>query len=273
LGIRDVIWESDPQGYTHGWGDLHLKPRDAAKIGYLWLNGGVWEGRQIISAAWVKDAVKVHSTTGMKDDYGYGWWVSKDSYFALGRGGQHIKVYPSWNVIVVTTAGGLDYSQIDPFLAAALINPDKPLPANPAGVAKLNAMLTALVQAPAPQPVAPLPATAKAISGKTYVFTRNPAEVETLSLDFNDSAQAILRMKRQGMDDIWPIGLDGSYRLSPSGQGLRGYWADSQTFVFEIFDIGQSTRRLRFEDDRLVIDLPELGIRFEGPPKKILRPL
>ena len=40
LGIREVFWESDPQGYTHGWGDLYLTPRDAAKIGYLWLNTG-----------------------------------------------------------------------------------------------------------------------------------------------------------------------------------------------------------------------------------------
>jgi CubicO group peptidase (beta-lactamase class C family) len=41
LGIQDAVWESDPQGYTHGWGDLHLKPRDAAKLGYLWLSNGV----------------------------------------------------------------------------------------------------------------------------------------------------------------------------------------------------------------------------------------
>ena len=77
LGIHEVIWEADPQGYTHGWGDLHLKPRDAAKIGYLWLNNGVWEGKQIVSAAWVEDSVKAHSDGGA-DDYGYGWWVSED---------------------------------------------------------------------------------------------------------------------------------------------------------------------------------------------------
>ena len=58
LGIQEVIWESDPQGYTRGWGDIHLLPKDAAKIGYLWLNNGVWDGKQIVSADWVKDAVK-----------------------------------------------------------------------------------------------------------------------------------------------------------------------------------------------------------------------
>lgn len=43
LGIRDVIWLTDPQGYTHGWSDLYLHPRDVAKLGYLWLNKGTWQ--------------------------------------------------------------------------------------------------------------------------------------------------------------------------------------------------------------------------------------
>ena len=51
LGIHEVFWQTDPQGYTDGWGDLYLKPRDTAKIGYLWLNNGAWDGKQIVSAA------------------------------------------------------------------------------------------------------------------------------------------------------------------------------------------------------------------------------
>jgi len=263
LGIREVIWESDPQGYTHGWGDLHLKPRDAAKLGYLWLNNGVWEGKQIVSAAWVQDSVKAQSKTG-QDDYGYGWWVSPDAYYAMGRGGQNIKVMSSLNAVVVTTGGGFDYDQVAPFLKAALIDPGQPLPSNPEGVAHLDAVLTALVQAPDPYPLGPLPDTAKTISGKTYVFGANSADVETLSLEFNDTAEATLYMKRQGNDEIWPIGLDGKYRLSSDGLGLRGYWADPQTFIIEIFQVGLSTLRLHFEDDRVEFSSPELGLRFEG---------
>jgi hypothetical protein len=58
--------------------------------------------------------------------------------------------------------------------------------------------------------------------------------------------------------------LDGKYRISPIGQGLRGYWADTQTLVIEVFEDGLSTRWLRFEDDRVEISSPELGLRFEG---------
>ena len=125
-------------------------------------------------------------------------------------------------------------------------------------------MLTALVQAPNPYPLGPLPDTAKTISGKTYVFGANSADVETLSLEFNDTAEATLYMKRQGNDEIWPIGLDGKYRLSSDGLGLRGYWADPQTFIIEIFQVGLSTLRLHFEDDRVEFSSPELGLRFEG---------
>jgi len=263
LGIRQVSWRADPQGYTRGWGDLYLKPRDAAKIGYLWLNGGVWEGKRIVSAAWVEDSVKAHSQGGM-DEYGYGWWVSDDGYYAFGRGGQNIKVYPSRNAIVVTTASGFDYDQINPLLKAAFVDPSQPLPANPANVVKLDTVLTALAQPAEAPPVGAVPDTAQAISGKTYVFEPNAVDIATLRLDSNDIAEVTLYMKLEGVDVVWPIGLDGKYRMASSGQALRGYWADSQTFVIEVFEDGPSILRLHFEDDRVEINSPEQGLRFEG---------
>lgn len=263
LGIRDVYWESDPQGYTHGWGDLHLKPHDAAKLGYLWLNKGVWEGVQIVPADWVEDAVTAQSQGG-GDDYGYGWWVSDDTYFALGRGGQYIKIYPALNAIVVLTGAGIDYDQIAPLLDTAFSDPNNSLPANPEGVAQLDAALRALAQAPTPHPPGALPDTARAISGKTYLFGPNAADVETLRIEFKDPTKATLSMRRQGSDEIWPIGLDGEYRLSSDGRGIRGYWEDPKTFVIEVFEIGLSTRRLHFEDDRLEISSLAEGLRFEG---------
>jgi CubicO group peptidase (beta-lactamase class C family) len=252
LGIQEVIWESDPQGYTHGWGDLHLKPRDAAKLGYLWLNMGVWDGEQIVSASWVEDAVKPHNPAG-NDDYGYGWWVSEDSYYAFGRGGQNIKVVPGLNAVVVTTGSGFEYDQITPYLVAAVIDPAKPLPENPTGVDQLDNALAALKKLPPPLPVGLLPDTALAISGKTYVFGPISADVNTLSLEFNDSPEATMYLKRQGSNVIWKIGLDNKYRLSSDGLELRGYWEDSQTFIIEVFEVGLRTVHLYFTEDRVQI--------------------
>ncbi len=265
LGIQEGAWEADPQGYTHGWGDLHLKPQDAAKLGYLWLQGGNWDGRQIISSAWTTAAAQAHSRlVGNEYGYGYGWWVSPIDYYATGRGGQFVRVIPTLNAIVVTTAGNLDFNEIQPFLVGLLIKSSKPLPANPAGVARLDAVLTQLVQSAAPQPVASLPGSARAISDKAYTFAPNATGVTRLSLEFNDPAEAKISLTQYGMVLNWPIGLDGRYRPSPDGRELRGYWQDSQTFILQIFDVGQVDYELRFDGDRVEFASPQQGWTLKG---------
>jgi CubicO group peptidase (beta-lactamase class C family) len=261
LGIHDVVWQSDPQGYTHGWSDLWLNPRDAAKIGYLWLNNGVWEGRQIVPTDWVTDSVKPHTQTGQKDAYGYGWWVSSDSYSAQGRGGQNIKIYPALNGIVVVTGAGVDFDQIGLLLTAAFIDPQKPLTENPTGVAELDALLSKLLKGFASQPITSLPETARAISGKTYGCDANPAGVSSLRFEFNDLTVANMYMKQSNQDLVWPIALDGKYRMGPEGL-TRGYWEDSQTFVIQLFDIGQLTRRLHFDEEMLNVEISESALTF-----------
>jgi CubicO group peptidase (beta-lactamase class C family) len=75
LGITDVYWPADPQGYTHGWGDLCLHPHDMARLGSLFLHEGKWRDRQIISKDWISAATSTKIATGpdREDDYGYGW--------------------------------------------------------------------------------------------------------------------------------------------------------------------------------------------------------
>jgi hypothetical protein len=250
-----------------------------AKIGYLWLHQGVWEGKQVVSRAWVAEAVKAQINIDEEDDYGYGWWVPTDggAYKASGRGGQVINVAPALNAIVVTTGGGFEYDEIDPFLLAAFIDPNKALPANPAGVAQLDAALTAVVQPPPPTAVAPLPATAQAITGKTFVFAPNPTQMATMQIEFGDPAEAILHITYAGSDPrvIWPIGLDGVYRISTGAydlpQGLRGAWIDAQTFVTEYDNIANNDHaqlRFHFAGDRVAVAVQEtaheLGVQFEG---------
>jgi CubicO group peptidase (beta-lactamase class C family) len=279
LGIDEVIWPSDPQGFNHGWGDLYLHHHDMAKIGYLWLNQGVWEGKQIVSRAWVEESVKPQINIDEEDDYGYGWWVptSGGTYKASGRGGQVINVAPALNALVVTTGGGFEYDEIDPFLIAALVDPSKALPANPTGVAQLNAALTAVVQPPPPTAVAPLPATAQTITGKTFVFAPNPTQMETMRIEFDDTAEASLHITYAGSDQMvtWPVGLDGVYHFFTGKydlpQGLRGTWVDEQTFVCEYDNIANNDHaqlRFHFDGDRVAVEVQEtaheLGVQFEG---------
>jgi CubicO group peptidase (beta-lactamase class C family) len=267
MGIHEWIWESDPQGYTLGSGDLDLLPRDAAKLGYLWLSGGVWEGRQIVPADWVKEAVTPHLHADGEDDYGYGWWVSEDSYWALGRGGQHVKVYPAYNAIFVVTAAEFDFDQLEPMLGASFKGADGPLPANPQGVAALEGAVRSIAQPAEPFPTGPLPAMAYSVSGVRYEFgadAANKLDLTALTFLFDDASDATLIMQHREGEETWPIGLQGAFRFTADGQAVRGYWSDENTFVLSIFDIGQQTYVARFEGSGLILTSQNVAGTFEA---------
>jgi CubicO group peptidase (beta-lactamase class C family) len=266
LGIKEPIWPSDPQGYTHGWGDLHLLPEDAAKIGYLWANGGMWDGRQVVSRHWVEDSVKVQMKTGQGDDYGYGWWLPRDSatgeYAAVGRGGQRIAVHRAVNLVLVVTGEGLEPSNATDLLAPALVDRDHALPANASGAESLTAALAAIEQAQV-HPVPPLPPTARQISGKTWSFDTNDMHLKTVQLAFDEPSEGVIRIAfTDGSPSLsGRIGLDGAYRLGPGRTGLpagfRGSWTDDATFTLDFDEIADNHSYLlgfHFERDRLTLE-------------------
>ena len=96
-------------------GGFHLTSRDMLKFGQLYLNGGVWNGKQIISEYWVEESFKKHVQLQDRDkvDYGYLWWhdtytvneKSFESIEARGSGGQRIFIIPELETTVVITAG------------------------------------------------------------------------------------------------------------------------------------------------------------------------
>jgi CubicO group peptidase (beta-lactamase class C family) len=106
LGLSQVQWETDAAGIPIGGWGLQLTPREMAKLGYLYLHNGQWDGQQVVSAAWVENATRTHTGTGGSLGYGYQWWTvpSLGAYTALGRYGQTIMVVPASDLVIVTTA-------------------------------------------------------------------------------------------------------------------------------------------------------------------------
>jgi CubicO group peptidase (beta-lactamase class C family) len=105
LGIDDYVWPSSPEGVTDGWGNLRLRPRDVAKLAFLYLHHGRWNGRTILPAGWVTSS----TTDRIADpayEYGYQWWLDRaDGYaFMSGRFGQTAIVAPRADLVVVITA-------------------------------------------------------------------------------------------------------------------------------------------------------------------------
>ncbi len=98
-------WVTDFMGiHAAGWG-LTLTPMDMAKIGQLYLNGGMWRGKQVISSKWVEDSTIVHSRWKKENlPYGYLWWVNEDGYAAMGDGGNVIYVNTQKKLVISIAA-------------------------------------------------------------------------------------------------------------------------------------------------------------------------
>jgi len=105
LGITGAEWTSDRLGRSWGYSNLYFTPHDMAKIGYLFLNEGEWDGWEIVSKEWVEDATSKHLDANILPGYGYQWWVSPNGYYsAVGYKGQFIHVVPDLDLIMVTTS-------------------------------------------------------------------------------------------------------------------------------------------------------------------------
>lgn len=101
-------WVVDPQGInTASWG-LFLTPTDMAKIGQLYLNRGIWDGKQIVPAAWIDESTKEQSRWEEANlPYGYLWWIIDEKsscYAAMGDGGNIIYVNTKKKLVVSSTA-------------------------------------------------------------------------------------------------------------------------------------------------------------------------
>jgi CubicO group peptidase (beta-lactamase class C family) len=115
LGITDYAWTKNPKSGILEVGGLRLRSRDLAKIGQLLLNGGNWQGRQIVSERWVKDSTAAHiGPADLTYFYGYQWWLGRSLLAAgrevpwicaMGHGGQRIFAVPALDLVAVVTAG------------------------------------------------------------------------------------------------------------------------------------------------------------------------
>ncbi|MGE5616674.1 MAG: serine hydrolase domain-containing protein [Bacillota bacterium] len=116
MGIRaeNVRWTYSPLDGPQTGGGLELRSRDLLAIGQMWLDGGRWNGRQIVNEAWVKASVTPHARISENTDYGYFWWlqsfksandgVAHPAFFMTGNGGNRVYGFPDLDAAVVVTS-------------------------------------------------------------------------------------------------------------------------------------------------------------------------
>jgi CubicO group peptidase (beta-lactamase class C family) len=118
LDIRDYHLNLMPNGDAYAGGGLYLRPRDALKLGQLYLNGGVWNGRRVVDASWVALSTQQHSAFpasayASSHGYGFAWHIfalpsggrTYRTYMAQGNGGQIVAVLPDLDAVVLVMAG------------------------------------------------------------------------------------------------------------------------------------------------------------------------
>ncbi|MQY79094.1 MAG: serine hydrolase, partial [Bacteroidetes bacterium] len=109
-------WEQDPQGYYFGGNSMHFTPREIAVLGYLYLNNGRLSDMQILPIDWIELSLSPSTNKEHPNEWGawknynyaYLWWLGQineyDLFMGYGYGGQFVVVFPSINLIVVSTA-------------------------------------------------------------------------------------------------------------------------------------------------------------------------
>ena len=126
LGIESHYWKTTPTGHTDTEGGLYLEPNDLAKIGYLYLHDGVWDGKRLLPEGWVAASTRPHVRSDWNDFmYGFQWWLlpyegegQRYAWAAIGYGGQRLLVVPELGLIAVFTGWNIyDVPALDPELA------------------------------------------------------------------------------------------------------------------------------------------------------------
>lgn len=132
LGIDSSYWATRYEnGVIEAGGSLEITPRAMLKIGILFLNKGVWGGKQIISGEWIEKSarsygdnqgINIPGVGSGKNGYSYSWWINSVAhagkhypmFSAGGWGGQEIMIIPGLNAVVVFTGGNYT-SKTPPF--------------------------------------------------------------------------------------------------------------------------------------------------------------
>lgn len=192
LGIEDFLWDRLPDGVRTGGFGLNLRTGDIAKFGKFLLQKGMWEGKQLLNAAWIEEATTAHiiqpgdPTPDWKSGYGYQFWRCSRYNAVRGDGafGQLCVLFPEQDMVVAVNAGlGDMQAELDvlyDFLLPGVH--DGPIAADSAAQEALEKAIAGL-SFPTPTGI-DRPALAEQISGITYEIAQDGLAIHKLSMEF-----------------------------------------------------------------------------------------
>ena len=208
LGIEGAWWEVSPQGVDLGGTGLSITTEDAAKLGLLYLQDGMWEGRRVLPEGWVAQASAAQVSTAhwggtdWQQGYGFQMWRSQHGFRADGAFGQFSLVLPDEDAVVAITGGFRDTGAVLDAVWTHLLPGlhDEPVAADDEGRAALQARLGGLrLDPPAGAAVT---GTARRISGSTLVVDGTPLGTLAVTFVAGEEADDIVVHPGEEADDI-----------------------------------------------------------------------
>jgi len=279
LGIENPTWDKSPEGICLGGYGLSVRTEDIARFGQLYLQEGKWQGKQLIPAAWVREATSFQTSNGSSPksdwDQGYGyqfWRCRNDCYRGDGAFGQYCIVLPEKDVVIAITSGLRDMQAVLNLVWEKLLPAmsSTRLPSDKKAQAKLAQALKALTLRPQAGDAPP-----SKVFGKKYQFSANPRGLEAISLEDTPPDSATLVLKLNGVEtriacgkQVWKRGQApwGSEKLQPVA--ASGGWTAADTFTAKVCLYETPfvhTVSLKFSGDELRLN-GEANVGF-GPTK------
>ena len=293
LGFKDPVWMSSPQGITAGAYGLSIRTEEIARFGQLYLRNGMWNGKQLIPAAWVHEATSMQTSTGSAptsdwdQGYGYQFWRSRhNSFRADGAFGQYCMVLPELDAVVAITSGVRNMQQVMNLVWDKLLPAMKPgrLPENAAARRQLESRLAALkVKFPNGAATSPI---SSSVSGKWFEFPQNNRGIQAVSFDFNSTSiprgpsliirtttgetrMTIARETWTNSRGQFTNGLERALNVPANPLvAASGAWSAEDTFTVKIVlseTPYYSTMNFKFDGNRVLFDA-EHNVFF-GPTK------
>lgn len=263
LGIENAVWLTSPKGYNTGGYGLNVKTEDIAKLGQFYLQKGMWDGEQLLPAAWIERATsnlidsdpdateEERKNSDWAQGYGFQFWQTRNNAFrGDGAFGQYSIVLPELNAVIAATAGSSDMQRmlnlIWEHLYPALKEDTLPVDATAHNALREKLASLSLLPDRRPEP----PALALETSGKSYPLEANDLKVDsfTLTFDENTCTFAFASGDRTdaitcGLDDWMPgaasgVFLPGGWQSAGAPASLpvasSGRWIDPQTFELSL---------------------------------------
>lgn len=192
LGIKDVVWSESPEGIDFGGWGIHISMEDMLKLGVLYLNKGMWNGKRILSEEWVCKATSPISDSSSRGEpdwasgYGYQMWMNKNGGFRFdGAHGQFVIVSPDKNcvTVLISEINGIIAGSVGKYLDIywdkiySKIS-DKPIEKKPHGDIGVK-------------PVLPLPSGSADIAKRIVKLAENPFGITRLDISPAENGMAL----------------------------------------------------------------------------------